>query len=175
MTTCGGGGLVTKSCLTLVTPWTVARQAPLSMGFPRQEYWSGLPLPSPGDLPGPGIKPRCPTLQADSLPTELWGKPLYRKFYKMGGAFCLSQKVFPQTIFSKVVSTVILATSSFLASACVRSLFSHLQLFATPWTVAHQVPLSMGFSRQEHWSGLPFPSPNDNIGPHKKPVCDCSK
>ena len=99
---------------------------------------------------------------------KLWGKPLYKKFYKMGGAFCLSQKVFPQTIFSKVVSTVILATSSFLASACVRSLFSHLQLFATPWTVAHQVPLSMGFSRQEYWSGLPFPSPNDNIGPHKK-------
>ena len=71
MTTCGGGGLVTKSCLTLVTPWTLARQAPLSMGFSRQEYWSGLPLPSPGDLPDPGIKPRCPTLQADSLLTEL--------------------------------------------------------------------------------------------------------
>ena len=46
-----GGGLVAKSCLTLVTPWTVAHQAPLSMGFSRQEYWSGLPFPSPGDLP----------------------------------------------------------------------------------------------------------------------------
>ena len=80
MTTCGGGGLVTKSCLTLVTPWTLARQAPLSIGFSRQEYWSGLPLPSPGDLPDPGIKPRCPTLQADSLLTELWGKPLYKSY-----------------------------------------------------------------------------------------------
>ena len=50
-----GGGLVTKSCPTLVTPWTVACQAPLSMGFSRQEYWSGLPFPSPGDLPDPGI------------------------------------------------------------------------------------------------------------------------
>ena len=47
-----------KSCPTLVTPWTVAHQAPLSMGFSGQEYWSGLPFPSPGDLPDPGIKPR---------------------------------------------------------------------------------------------------------------------
>ena len=52
-------------------PWTVARQAPLSMGFSRQEYWSGLPFPSPGDLPNPGIKPKSPALQADDLPTEL--------------------------------------------------------------------------------------------------------
>ena len=62
----GDGGLVTKSCSTLATPWTVAHQAPLSMGFSRQEYWSGLPFPSPGDLPNPGIKPRSPALQADS-------------------------------------------------------------------------------------------------------------
>ena len=52
-------------------PWTVARQAPLTMGFSRQEYWSGLPFPSPGDLPNPGIKPKSPALQADDLPTEL--------------------------------------------------------------------------------------------------------
>ena len=51
-------------------------QAPLSMGFSRQEYWSGLPFPSPGDLPDPGIEPRSPALQVDSLPTELSGKPL---------------------------------------------------------------------------------------------------
>ena len=49
-----GGGLVAKSSLILVTPWTVARQAPLSMRFSRQDYWSGLPFPSPGDLPDPG-------------------------------------------------------------------------------------------------------------------------
>ena len=69
------GGLVAKSCLTLVTSWTTARQAPLSMGFSRQEYWSGLPFPSPGDLPNPGIELRSPALQADSLWTELQGKP----------------------------------------------------------------------------------------------------
>ena len=64
----GGGGLVAKLCLTLETPWTGAHQAPLSIRFSRQEYWSGLPFPSPGDLPDPGIKPRTPALQADSLP-----------------------------------------------------------------------------------------------------------
>ena len=51
------------------TPWTVAHQAPLSVGFPRQEYWSGLPFPPPGDLPA-GIKPGSPALQADTLPSK---------------------------------------------------------------------------------------------------------
>ena len=60
------------SCVQLfVTPWTVAHQALLSMGFSRQEYWSGLPFPSPGDLPDPGIKPGSPALPADYLPAEL--------------------------------------------------------------------------------------------------------
>ena len=67
---CGGGGGLVQSCLTLEAPWTVALQAPLSMGFPRQEYWSGLPFPSPGDLPNPGIKPTSPALQVNSFATE---------------------------------------------------------------------------------------------------------
>ena len=67
----GGGGLVTKLCPTRATPLTVACQVPLSMRFSRQEYWNGVPFPSPGDLPDPGIKPRSPALQADSFPTEL--------------------------------------------------------------------------------------------------------
>ena len=57
------------------TPWTVAHEALLSMGFFRQESWSGLPFPPPGDLPDPGIEPRSPTLQGDSLPSEPRGKP----------------------------------------------------------------------------------------------------
>ena len=61
------------------TLWTVAHQAPLSMGFSRQEYWSGLPFPSPGDLPDPGIEPRSPTLWADALTFEPPGKPFSRK------------------------------------------------------------------------------------------------
>ena len=72
----GGGGLVAKSCPTLATPWTVACQAPLSMRFSRQEYWSELLFPSPGGLPDPGIEPTSPALQADSFPTELQGKPI---------------------------------------------------------------------------------------------------
>ena len=64
--------LVAKLHLTLfLTPWTVAHQAPLSMGFSREEYRSGLPFSSPGDLSDPGIEPRSPALQADSLLTEL--------------------------------------------------------------------------------------------------------
>ena len=57
-----------------VTPWTVVCQAPLSMGFSRQEYWSGLPFPSPGHLSDPGIEPGSPALQADSLPSKLQAK-----------------------------------------------------------------------------------------------------
>ena len=59
-----------------VTPWTVAYQAPPSMGFSRRECWSRLPFPSPGDLPDPGIEPGSPALQADALPSEPPGKPL---------------------------------------------------------------------------------------------------
>ena len=88
------------------------------MGFPRQEYWSGLPFPSPGDLPHPGIEPGSPALQADALPSEPPGK------------------------------------------LRVKSL-SRVRLFATPWTVARQAPLSMGFPRKEYRSGLSFPSPGD--------------
>ena len=90
-------------CLTLATPWTGACQAPLSMGFSRQEYWSGVPFPSPGDLPNPGIELGSPALQVDSLPAD---------------------------------------DDDFVAK-----LFPTL---ATPWTVACQAPLSMGFSRQEY-------------------------
>ena len=84
------------SCVRLfATPRTAAYQAPPSMGFSRQEYWSGLPFPCPGDLPHPGIEPRSPTLQEDVLTSE-----------------------------PKVSSTL-----------------------ATPWTVARQAPLTIGFSR----------------------------
>ena len=68
----GGGALIAKSCPTLETPWTVACQALPAMGFSRQEYWSGLPFPSPGALPNPGIEPGSPALQTDSLPTSYW-------------------------------------------------------------------------------------------------------
>ena len=63
-----------------MTPWTVAHQAPPSMEFSREEYWSGLPFPSPGDLPDPGIEPRSLAFQADALPSEPVEeiKPIYK-------------------------------------------------------------------------------------------------
>ena len=88
-----GAGLVTN-CVQLLRPMDCSLQAPLSMGFSRQEYWSGLPFPSPGDVPDTGIKPRSPALQADSLLTELRGKskrglfnPLLHHFFTL--LYCL--------------------------------------------------------------------------------------
>ena len=69
---------VTQSCPTLCDPNNCSLQASLSIGFSRQESWSGLSFPSPGDLPDPGIEPRSPTLQADTLPSEPPGKPKLR-------------------------------------------------------------------------------------------------
>ena len=70
------GSVHVLSCVWLLaTPWTVAPQAPLSVGFSRQEYWSGLPCPPPGDLPNPEVEPRFPTWQVESLPYEPPGKP----------------------------------------------------------------------------------------------------
>ena len=66
--------LVTSHVWLFAAPWTVAHKAPLSIEFSRQEYWSGLPFPSPGCLPNPGIKPGSPALQANSLPSEPPGK-----------------------------------------------------------------------------------------------------
>ena len=67
--------LITQRVRPFATPWALALQAPLSMGFSRQEYWSGLPVPSPGDLPNSGTEPGPPMLQADFSPSEAPGKP----------------------------------------------------------------------------------------------------
>ena len=83
------------------TPWTVAHQALPSMGFSRQEYWSGLPFPSPGDLPSPGIKPRSPALQADASTSEPPGKCTVNVPTKQTEKpFCASKKDYQQAIMS---------------------------------------------------------------------------
>ena len=83
MATCGG--VVVKSCPTLGTSWTVACQAPVSMGFSRQEYWSGLPSPPPGDLPGPEVEPTSLTSAGGFFTTESPQKPrLIRGRFKPG-------------------------------------------------------------------------------------------
>ena len=92
------------------------------MGFSWQGYWSGLPCPSPGDLPNPGIEPGSPTLLADALPSEPPGKSLTRN--------------------DKTASYLISQHHSFSQFSSVRS-FSHVQLFANPWTAACQASLSL--------------------------------
>ena len=72
---CTSASEVAQSCPTLCDPWTVAYQAPPSVKFSRQEYWSRLPFPYPGDIPDPGIKPRSPALRAEALLSEIPGKP----------------------------------------------------------------------------------------------------
>ena len=93
------------------TPWAVAYQAPLSMGFCRQECWSGWPFPSAGDLPNPGIKPRSPALQSDSLPTELWSNPL------VGYNPCGHKKV-GHNLVTKQQATLLLAKEESVGSDC---------------------------------------------------------
>ena len=105
-----------------MTPWTIAHQTPLCMEFSRQEHWSGLPFPSPGDLPDRGVKFNLGLLH-------------YR-----------------------------------LSHQCVLSRFSHIRLFATVWTAARQVLLSVEFSRQEYWSGLLCPPPGDLPDPGIEPT-----
>ena len=106
---------------SFATPWTrLGCQAPWSMGFSRQEYWSGLPCPPPGDLPNPGIKLRSPASQADSFLSEPPGKPYNSK------------------------------------SEVKVKLFSRVELFVTPWTVAYHVKI-------HPWD---FPSKNTGVGCH---------
>ena len=119
-------------------------QAPLSMEFSRQEYWIGRPCPSPGDLPGPGIKPTSPGLFVVQS-TE----PLQCSLLSVALALCIA---------------LVLNTWEH-SSLHAKLLPSHVQLFVTQWTVAHQVSPSMGFSRQEHWSRLPCPPPGDLPNP----------
>ena len=134
-----------------MTLWTVARQAPLCEGLSRQEYWSGLPCPPPGDLPDPGIGPMSPVtpaLQADSFPLSH-----HRSHYSRLVIYFKYSSVCMEIFFNLKIqvirnSTLWTPTDRVISHACVLSCFSHVQLFATLLTVARQASLSMGFSRQ---------------------------
>ena len=85
--------LVTQLCLTFCDRWTVAHQTPLPMGFSRREYWSGLPCPTPGDLPDPGLDPSSVALQEDSLPLSHWVSPQIC-LYVVYNTICMLVRVF---------------------------------------------------------------------------------
>ena len=87
---------------SLETPRSIAHQAPRSVGFPRQEYWSGLPFPSPVYLPNPGIEPISPALQADSLPLSHQGSPVKKAQHGKSTLFQLKQKGWQTNRSSKV-------------------------------------------------------------------------
>ena len=134
--------LVAKLYWTLVTPWTVTYQAPLSMGFPRQEYWSGLPFPSRGDLPNPEMEPCLLHWQVASLPLSHSRSPRISNII-----WCLSFLVC-LTFLGIIISRSNIATNgiiSFFISS-VQSL-SRVWLFLTPWTAARQASLSITNSR----------------------------
>ena len=145
------------------------------MEFSRHKYCSGLPFPSPGDRPNPGIEPKSPALQADSLPSELPGKP------QEGAEEVVTSDLVIHTVLPKAPSLVNLtfqciAQSYWFSLQCVYSpwllllsRFSRVRLFVIPWTVSRQAPLSMEFSRHKYCSGLPFPSPGDRPHPWTEP------
>ena len=86
------------SCVRLfVTPWTIACQVPLSMEFPRQEYWSGLPCPPPGDLPNPGMEPASLALAGSFFSTEPSGKPTYHEYLSVKDLY-FPIEVFPHKL-----------------------------------------------------------------------------
>ena len=140
--------VLTQPCLTLVIPCKVAHQAPPFMEFSRQEYWSGLPFPSPEDLPDPGIEPCSPILQADALPSEPPGKPHNGRGIVL--VIMLVQVAQTRTTPGSLRTMVILFLN---AGVSVHAqLLSCVGFLETPWTVACQSCLSMEFSRQEYWS-----------------------
>ena len=122
------------------TLWSVACQAPLSMGFSTQEYWSGLPCPPPGDLLHPQIEP-----------VSLMSPALARGF------FTTSTKARQKLLIIR--KKIIYIYYVIQKGDCYFSRLVMSDSFATPWTIAHQAYLSMGFPKQEYWNGLPFPSP----------------
>ena len=145
-------------------PLDYTRQAPLSIAFYRQGYWCGLPFPSPGDLSNPGNEPQSPALQADDagmmlLALPIPGPPCPDLLEETSGG-----EVFNQCFHQLTCMCMHIRSYRNKEEKKVKSL-SHVWLFATLWTVALQAPPSMGFSRQEYWSGFPLPSPGDLLNP----------
>ena len=152
------------------------------------KYWSRLPCPPPVDLLNPGVEPRSPTWQADSLPSDYRGSPrqhlTYLYFHGFHTAAAAAKSLqscptlcdpiegsppgspVPGILQARTLEWVAISFSNaWKWKVKVKSL-SRVRPYATPWTAAHQVPPFMGFSRQEYWSGVPLPSPGFHTSPH---------
>ena len=146
-------------------PWAVALQALLSMRFPRQEYWSGLQFPPPRNLPNPGIEPESPALAGVFFTIE----PLLLLSCFSRVQICATRDGSPTRLprpWDSPGKNTGVGCHFLLQCMKVKSL-SHVRPLATPWTAAYQAPLSMGFSWQEYWSGVPLPSPTESLGKPK--------
>ena len=133
------------------------------MDFSRQEYWNGLPFSSPGDLPNPGIEPESPALQANflsSMPLAAAAAKLLQSCPTLCDPIDGSPpgSPVPGILQARTLEWVAISFSNAWKWEVKMKSLSRVQLFATPWTAAYQAPPSMGFSRQEYWSGVPFPS-----------------
>ena len=161
--------LVTQLWPTLCDTMNGSCQAPLPMGILQARILDWVAMPSSRGCPNPRIKPRSPTIQANSLPSEPPGKP------KDTGVGSLSflQGIFPTQelnlglLHCRWILYQLLPGSHLIY--WVLSCFSQVRLFMIPWIVARQALLSMGFPRQKYWSGLPFPSPGELPDPGIEP------
>ena len=134
-----------------------------------QEYWRGKPSSSLANLSDLGIEPGSPALQADSLPTELSGKPIATAAKSLQSCPTLCDPIdvsppgspAPGILQARTLEWVAISFFNAWKWKVKVKLFSRIRLLATPWTAAYQTPPSMGFSRQEYWSGLPLPSPRE--------------
>ena len=145
------------------------------MGFSRQEYWSELPFPPPGDLYDPGIEPVSPELAGRFF--TIWTTresilnvhtPVVNQFINIVVGNCNQEASSCLPVWKSLC--IYSQQINLCLGMCVLSHFSCVWLFATLWTVAHQTSLSMGFSREEYWSELPFPPPGDLPNPGIKPM-----
>ena len=130
-----------------VTPWTVAYQALPSMRFSRQEYWSGLPFPSPGDLPNPGIEPGSPALQTDALPSEPPGKPFLTEHSK--NSSYLDQNS-PQYCYRGLLSCSVSNSVKFSSEfRCSLTGGKHLQV-----STVQSIPKATALGSGEEWAWI---------------------
>ena len=168
-------------------PWTVVHQAPLSVGFPRQEYWSELPVSPPEDIPDPGIEPTSPVSPA--LAGGFFTLPIlsYCLYLQQNNTAATAKSLqscltlcdpidgsppgspVPRILQARTLEWVAISFSNASKWKVKVKSLSRIQPLATPWTTAYQAPPPI--SRQEYWSGVPLPSPNKTIHDSIKYFC----